>query len=314
MKKKTFALLAIVAFVVMGIIINACSKSEKQVPAEKNYTYHEFTPEKSEVIPLIKTFTKANDHHNLGYKSGEELPLNESLWDLEAGLNYELCEQKDGINNLIVDSTFFVLPVEFNDEGEPVVSMEDLLDIFANLLIYTENALNAGEENYKFVLADVKFLKINNENAELKMTVLGGLYSPYNCNISSGDYWYNFDGLGRCNNLSPTYVGLDAMHRLNNLINCAKPYCSTGTPFYYGIEILENGGALGGYADGCINPQHLLDALNDDLALIQSLQPPNKTFLSCISIQVLITGGPPPYYSEDLYISYGYFECVGGGD
>jgi len=301
------AILAVAGSVIA--LLNACSKNEMKVTEKKSYQYCEFTPEEGEVLTLIETFNANYENYKLGYKGDEEMSLSEAVWTVEACLNFEFCELRDGFNELYADSTFEVFQIMYNDEGEAFISLDDVIEGYENFQNFVEITISSGN-NSKFILADVSVASSDENSSTLTMTILGGYYSPYSCNIQSGDWWYSFDGLGRCNNLTPTYEGLDAMKRLDIAANCAEPYCSTGSPFYYNIETSEMGGALTGSANNCVNPDLMQTYLTTNLGYISLYKPTGKTFLSCISYKDFLS--PPSTYGQVMVVSYGNWYCQGG--
>lgn len=184
MKKRTLIVLAFVAIASTGIIIlNACSKNDNNLTVKKSYEYKEFTPTQDDVIPLIKTFNVAFENHKLGFKSGEDVSLNEAIWTVEAAVNYEYSEVIDDINLTYSDYTSEIIPITYNEENEPIVCLEDIMQSYTDMTNFVETSLNNGEEGSKFVLVDVELIEVNNNSAELKTTLLGGMYSPYSCEV-----------------------------------------------------------------------------------------------------------------------------------
>ncbi|MCF8368342.1 MAG: hypothetical protein K9G76_04810 [Bacteroidales bacterium] len=317
MKKRTLIMLAFTVIASASIILlNACSKSDQSKPEGKaDYKYADFVPVDDQVPQLIEGFNQKYSDFKTGYKSGESIPLNEVIWTLEAGVNYEFTEPRDENALLIEVPSQITIPVEFSVDNTPVVSMEDVFEAYSSFISSTEGFLTTGENETKFVLADVELGSLNGNNANINLTLLGGLYYPGSCQIDdNNDYWYFFDGLGRCNDLSPAYTGLDAMHRLDNLMNCAQPYCSTGTPVYYGIVTYEIPGALGGEVDDCENPEWLDYDFDYNVYYMNLYKPSGKSYLNCNSYQDLITSYPEEIYGQVMVIRYGNWYCQGGGE
>ncbi|MCB2221146.1 MAG: hypothetical protein KQI35_12180 [Bacteroidetes bacterium] len=316
MKKKTFALMALAAIAATALLINSCSKSDQKIPeVQKDFKYVEFNPDESQVPILVQNFNQKFTNYKDGYKSGENIPLNEAIWTLEAGVNFEFTENRDENTLLIEEPSQMTIPVEFSADNTPVVSMEDVFEAYSSFINTTEGFLTSGENETNFVLADVELSSLNGNNANINLTLLGGLYFPGSCQIDdNNDYWYFFDGLGRCNDLSPAYLGLDAMHRLDNLMNCAQPYCSTGSPVYYGIVTYEIPGALSGVVDACENPEWLEIDLDDNAYSMNFYKPSGKSYLNCNSYQDLITSYPEEIYGQVMVIRYGNWYCQGGGE
>lgn len=101
------------------------------------------------------------------------------------------------------------------------------------------------------------------------------------------------------------------MHRLDNLVNCAEPYCSTGSPSFYGVDIYEMGGALGGPNTMCVDPDNMQEYFYDNVGYINLYKPENKSFIRCNSYQDVFW---PGYYGQVMVVYYGNWTCGGGSE
>ncbi|MBC8485236.1 MAG: hypothetical protein H8D45_04255 [Bacteroidetes bacterium] len=309
MKKKTLLILAAIAITGIGaVIINACSKSDSNLQTQKSYEYKEFIPAQEDVVFLIEEFNAAYKEHNLGYKSGEDMPLNEALWNLEAGVNYEFCEPKDHLNNLSTDSTFVTVNLINGENGELLVPGDDLMDAYTDLLAFTNNQLNGGNEQMVLMVADVELKDVAGQEATFKMTTEKGHPSPPSCEIEDDDYWYYANELGKCGPYVGQQIGKDASTRMNYILNCTAYSCPGGTVFFTSITTYLLVPAGGDYPNTCYDPQSMQYLLDDNWDRIDYYQPTGKVYIDCIYIDDVIPGGSLwGHIFEEL--RYGVLNC-----
>jgi len=236
MKKLTFLFAMLALTGISVVMINACSKSETGLVANKGYQYTEFMPDKGQVIPLLTQFNESFQAHKQGLKSGGDLPLNEALWMLEAGVNYEFRSEKDNLEEFVYDSININIEIFIDENNVYMISGEQVYDNFSTLLSFTENELseNAG---FKLLMADVEIIEVGQEYAELKMTTLaaGAPAKPWACFIQSNDYWYPVGGQGYCDGPNQGQgIGSDASTRINGILNTnhCMDYGCEGSVFF----------------------------------------------------------------------------------
>jgi hypothetical protein len=333
MKKRTLISLAMFASVIAGlIIINACSKSDSidkgQVVSKKeNVQFNNFSPADEEIVPLIEAFNSSHKQFKQGYKSGEDIEMNEALWTLEAGVNYEFRSNKDSITNIVYDSIFVVVGTSIGENGELMANGDDLMAAYSDLLNYTNSELSeGGETNYLF-MADVEVKEVNDETVTLKMTSAKGpiLPRPWSCYVQGSDYWYPVMDMGYCDGDS---VGLgqgqDASTRLNGLFNKKRcmAYACTGTVYftnidtYWGIYYYENQNEDNCFWEGeyteCLSPSDMNYWLDNGFYAIDGMKPTGKVFMDVFFNWDVIVGENIYVHYID-WVRYGKLNCDGGG-
>ena len=305
MKKKTLTLLTVIALAVAGILImNACTKNESNVQTQKSYRYVEFMPSQEDVIPLIKDFNAVYKNYEQGLKSGTDYPLNEALWNLEAGVNYSFCEENYVISISSIDSSFFTTDVKM-ENGNIMISNEELMSTYGNILNFTSSQLNSQK---KFLVTDISLKSINNQEVIFKVTtVTGNNPSIPSCNIENDDYWYFANGHGKCGSFNGQQVGKDASTRMNFLLNCID-YACNGSVFFTGIQTLYGTPAGGDNEYTCYNPSQMQMLYDDNIQIIEDNRPENTVYIDCIYTCDLIGGGNLWGHVFDE-IRYGVLNC-----
>jgi len=308
MKRKTLYVLATTAIIGVGIvIINACSKSDSNLQMKKGHEYKEFVPSQEEVISLIKTFNAAYNNYRLGLKTGKDVPLNEALWNLEAGVNYEFCEPAEYLNNFSSDSTFVTVNVIDGSNGELLVPGDELMNAYTELLAFTNDQLNEGSGQDIFMLADIELKDVTGQEATFKMTSEKGHPSLPSCEIEDDDYWFFADSLGKCDIYSGPGIGQDASTRINYKLNCLSRSCN-GTVFYTNIDTyywVPSSPAAS--SNTCCDPQDMNFFIDEAWYTIDYYQPTGKVYIDCIYTYDVIQDDEWGHIFKEL--SYGVYNC-----
>ncbi len=333
MRKRKLITLAFLVSIVSGlIIINSCSKNDildnNQLESKRhNSQINDFSPSDENIFPLIEAFNSRYDNFKLGYKTGEDVMLNEAMWNLEAGVNYEFRSNKDSITYIVYDSTFVVISISTNDNGELLADGNDVMTAYGSLLSFTNSVLSEnGQTNY-LLMADVEITELTDETATLKMTAAQGpiIFRPWSCYVQNSDYWNPVLGMGYCDGDS---IGLgqgqDASSRLNGLFNkkrCMAYGCSgtiyfTNVNTYSYIYYYENQNNLNCFWQGssseCLSPQEMNYWLDNGFYAIEGMRPEGKVFIDILfSWDVIV--GHPTFVHYINWVRYGKINCTDEG-
>lgn len=242
--KKVLYPIAMLAIAAIGVfVINACKKTETGINTLVAYQGTEFMPNSNEVEPLILDFNQSYQSYQKGMKSGAETPLEEALWTLEAGVNYEFRSSKDSIGNIIYDTTYVTASIFVDENGSYLVPDSELMEAYDELLAGTNAVLNSGSEESLLLLADVSISSIENDKVNFAMVSGRGVQLPRQCEVKSDDYWYGLWGDGQCGSYIGQNMSLDAADRIGELINgrhCSLLSCANGGSVYFThIESIE---------------------------------------------------------------------------
>jgi hypothetical protein len=273
-------------------------------------------PDQGQVIPLITQFNESFQAHKQGLKSGGDLPLNEALWMLEAGVNYEFRSEKDSIVNVEYDTVFINAGLIEDENGNYLVTGDDLMTAYEYFLANTEENLSMGEEQKLLLLADVTINEIDENQVTFGMTTGKGTELPRRCEVKDDDYWYAADEFGQCGDYVGLNIGLDASNRINELLNskhCIKLECGNGgTLFYTNIDTVEMNTEYwwNEDADVCLEPddiEYLWSLAETD---IEYFRPTNKVFISTIYFDDFLYSTPPMWYHRIETTIYGKPNCT----
>jgi len=193
MRKFKYIILSLGLVVFMLI---SCNKEVQDVhDSEKNVSW---TQEDLEIQNRILDFQ--NKIKNNSFKNGEQLSLDDAIWNLEALINYNYSNPDSSFVNLTVDTTFeFNMPlnngmVNYETVAEAAFAMEE----------HIVGYLNAMPNSVKFLIAADVSIKDNGfKDGTKTITIVSGYGSEYIDNpgcytpFGADDYWKY--GLGYIN-------------------------------------------------------------------------------------------------------------------
>jgi hypothetical protein len=255
------------------------------------------------------------------------MPLDEALWMLEAGVNYQFRSVKDSLKEFVYDSIKIDLEIFKDGNDLFMVDGDHLMDGFNDLLNFTEAKL-LNNEGFFLYMADVEIVGIDQDALELKMTtVAAGVPShPWPCFIQSDDYWYPVGGQGYCAGPNQGQgIGKDASTRINGILNwnhCMGWACNQGVVFYTNIIVFNdiyeytnpNGGSCfwDGSPDDCLNPQEMQYWVDNAFYVIDDMKPTGKVFMDVFFTYDVIVGDV--WYVHYInQLRYGKLNCTGSG-
>ncbi len=207
MIKKSFSFSAIFFAIIMMF---SCNKENAIKP----------TTNDDLVLGKILDF-KENVNNPKNLKSGETLTIDETIWLVEAALNYSHCIVSEenalaGANEQIIDSLFFDLNISNNQ-----ISYQEAINAYLNFETEMQNYLNLVDAEIKFFyIANVELSEnslkttfaIRHKSATLKST---------NSFYTITDSWHWGYDLGNC---SGTVIGKDATDEINKWIISRASY------------------------------------------------------------------------------------------
>jgi hypothetical protein len=195
MKKLTWITAFFILSVVVGILIlNSCSKQEHMVLPTKE---SQIPDDALAVFNKITQFVDKVDYiqKNPNYKSGEQLTVDDALWNLNAGINLEISNPDEVYDEFYVDSVFVILPVS----GD-LISMDDIVlawsDIESGSAVIINNA-PFDDKAVKFTLIEIE--EQNNSEITLQSTTIIGQKgtAPESPFSEEDDWWFGNDN-GLC--------------------------------------------------------------------------------------------------------------------
>jgi hypothetical protein len=325
MKIKTQIAAVVLLIGIGAVIFNACSKSESTLPIKQNQEFSEYIPESDEVETLIKTFNASFADYKAGMKSMEDMPLNEALWYIEAGVNYEYRGEKEDLEDFNFDEFIVIVDMIEGNDGELLVEGNDLMDAYEELLGYAAEIMNT-KDDVVLQVADVSIKTTNEQVTQFEMIIITASTSKGGINpINSTDYWYAFFDAGKCDSYSG-YVGYDAAWRISSIVYNSFPQqaCSSGTLYFTSIDnydtwdtelfFFHESNTGNNY---CMNPTEVEDDYDlakghaDAKAIIAAEE--SKKFITCLFDGDQIGTGPTTYFHRYYYLKFGIPNCSGSG-
>lgn len=198
----------IIAFV-LTLLFTGCEKNEQPINNQKNG----LSEEDRQVEQKIQSFlNKVNNPQ----KSNGSMSVDETIWSIEAGLNYTYTNVSGKIDDILIDSAKVELPLT---DGE--LTMENVAlayDMFEDSLLAFQGSLGESHSIYVTDIMPVEDLQ-KSTTVTLKSTSSAYSNPPGDAwNITSSDYWYWGWELGMCDG-SGQGEGFDAADRIQQVAN-----------------------------------------------------------------------------------------------
>jgi len=231
---------------VIALMFTACKKENqnKMLQNSENEVY--WTQEDVEIQNRILAFQ--DKIKNNSFKNGEQMPLDDAIWNLEALINYNYSNPDSSFVNLSVDTTFeFSLPV-----NNGMVNYEYIADAAFEMEAHIVDFLEQMPNAIKFIIAtDVRIKDDGFKNGTKTLTITTGYGSEYIDNpnayipFGANDYWYYGQGYnnlgGYCDGpLQGQSTDSDAAEEIEYKINNPDPAGSMniyppGTVYYTNV-------------------------------------------------------------------------------
>lgn len=228
----------ILLFSITALIFSACNKEKESQLVQNSNNETSWTQKDLEIQNKILAFQDKVKNNN--FKSGEQLTIDEAIWNLEALMNFNYSNPDSSFVNLTIDSTFeFNLPIN----GE-MVNFEDITNAAHAIEEHVINFLNNMPNSIKFIIAvDISLKDDEFKSGSKTLSISTGYGSEYIDNpaaytpFGANDYWtYGFD-LGGCQNNSATTS--DAAEKIEFKIN--NPNYNFNDPYPAGSYVVNVG-------------------------------------------------------------------------
>ncbi len=205
--------------VLLIVVAVSCEKSdngtyEYHQPQVKKYrASSELT--KSTILEFEKTVIQSSS------KEKQTMELGQAVWKLEAAINYCFRSDKSSISSSSEYNTTFDVPIE-TTKDEYVLSYVNMRQIYNKAVLYVEQSIQKKNENEYLYVADFSINSVKQNMVELSFNILlgatTGKIAP--CTITSADYWYAGEQMGKCGEFVGQEVGKDASDKLEEILNC----------------------------------------------------------------------------------------------
>jgi len=289
--------------VFLALLFTSCSKQdEQQMQNQLSDSDIKVEQKITAFLNKIKNPTKNN----------ETIPIDQAIWNIEAGLNYSYGQAGIGLNEIITDSVFVEIPVSSDQEITTINIAEAYSELEENL----QNINSGIEGEHNVVSINVIATENNNKSDSVNIkayitfnrTLIG-----YPFSFNEWDYWSFWQGNGYCDGPNVNKPSdSDAAEEIQKRIHMRKavpsgnyyylepqtvyfyaidhPNINDATPHdnYYDYYFFCNWNGLPNYHD-CLSPEELNFYLNSGEMMMYNtsndtpsgLRPENKTFISC---------------------------------
>jgi len=276
----------------------------------------------NQVVDIFQDKIKNNN-----FKNGEQISLDDAIWNIEALLNFNYSNPDSSFANLTVDNTFeFNIPVN-ND----MVNYKNVVQAAFEIEEHVVNYLNNMPNSIKFIIAiDVSVKENDFKNGEKTIIITTGYGSEYIDNPScytpfgENDYWQHGFDWGGCgtNTATSSDAAKKIEYKINNpncqntdpthntyVINLNPTFVAPGFNFYLNpndniqydnwldylmyYEDDDNGNII----DGCLEPEEMnfylqgtLDVIEWELYWLQDLNPEDELEFVYLFLEGNVTG------------------------
>lgn len=165
---------SIVLIVAASFFFNGCEKNETTNVERFGDNFivklNEFNPPNSKASQLASSFINARKNPTLK-NAIEDKNLDEGIWLTEAFINYEKGFKKDSIENLVIDTIYYELPIKNWNNEIPVIDGSQLISLNDFLI----NRIDANEENeFLFWATHINIVELDESTAQIEIINAGG--------------------------------------------------------------------------------------------------------------------------------------------
>jgi len=171
----------LVYLILLMLLIVSCSKenaneSYKDFSTMDYKKLNDYSPAKDVLPDVYHGFKKeVKEFKETEYKSTidpVDRPVDEAVWLLEAGINGEFGFKNDSIEELFIDTTYFVLSNKsINQEGTPIIDGTELVEKFNELESEISENNNIG---HLFWISHLEINAITEYSTVIEMVSAGG--------------------------------------------------------------------------------------------------------------------------------------------
>ena len=235
--KKNFKLTAIVAAALIGaavlVTVQSCKKEKNEVAnniGNANVVSISPNDDMEEYLLNLKKRMKS------AAKDGETMSIADAEWNLTALENFGLCDGSKRSPEMIIDT--FYTKIRVNNGN---ISLYDLNLAYENnkkQIVEKFKSLAGNDKNIYFIKSTfVDSSKNDSIKIITETSMRSGGSMPRLTHFGPTDYWYDFNGRGKCGPYEGQCIGRDATTEMNYKvnINLTQHSCDNGRVFYTNI-------------------------------------------------------------------------------
>ncbi len=187
--------------------------------------FEDFNPEYSEIRTRVESFkeqsrTLLENSFKSTEFNGEDVPIAEALWTLEAAINEYYHFPVSEFSSELLDTLHFNVMNVPNPSSSHfdsiLVSGADLSNMYFSLISQIDGLLRINAE---LMFSDIKYVAHNTTSTQFTIVLFTGYPGTFSLTpdaVNATDNWNAGNGLGKCNG---TQIGRDAADRLSQIAN-----------------------------------------------------------------------------------------------
>ncbi len=187
--------------------------------------FEDFNPEYSEIRTRVESFkeqsrTLLENSFKSTEFNGEDVPIAEALWTLEAAINEYYHFPVSEFSSELLDTLHFNVMNVPNPSSSHfdsiLVSGADLSSMYFSLISQIDGLLRINAE---LMFSDIKYVAHNTSSTQFSIVLFTGYSGTFSLTpdaVNATDNWKAGNGLGKCNG---TQIGRDAADRLSQIAN-----------------------------------------------------------------------------------------------
>lgn len=214
MKKNSILAIIAMAILATTVAIVSCKKEKQEQTSNKELSTSQLSEMDREMLAFGERLKSSGS-------VDETMPLEEAIHILSNYENFLLCSISYIAPEKIRDTFEVELPV-----SNGMVRLSDINQLLATnkaKILARFNTLDGAEKELFFIASKVLKEGSTEQIARIQTVVCMQnspvRYDPYTVLYDSTDYWYDFDGLGKCGDYVGQCIGQDAVSRLHNKLN-----------------------------------------------------------------------------------------------
>lgn len=207
------------------VVFHSCKKSEERCGDNQNL---KTSPENvDEYLIEFKKRMKSSR------KDLEYISLSDAEWNLTALQNFELCDASYYSSEMIADTLYF--EIETKNDSISLFELNNVFEYNVHNIVDKYNKMDGESKSIYYINT-----KIDNNSRDgiAKVTTVSMMYNnkminSYPNRFGPTDYWYDFDGKGKCSDYIWQCEGRDATTEINSKLQSYIPSYECNGRIYF---------------------------------------------------------------------------------
>jgi hypothetical protein len=238
--KKHFKLVAAVAALIVVttavVTFEACNKKNEVVSNNSTNDVVSILPNASTDEYLLDLRNRMKN----ATKDGEAMTITDAEWALTALENFGFCDGSKRSKEMIVDT--FYTRIRVSDSKISLYNLNLAYENNKSQIMNKFNSIIGDDKNIYWIMCDIdNSLKEDSATVKTIVSIRNGDDMGNPMRFESTDYWYDFNGKGKCDSYVWQYEGRDAVTEMNTkvLANIPQYECVNGRVYFTNIINFE---------------------------------------------------------------------------